>query len=1013
MASAYSNSSRALAFLSETSEDALAALKGLVGGVGSAKYLDTSDNTLATIAVQIDSTRDEDRIIALTRIVAMISKGRDASQFLPAVLKLTSCSNLDVRKLVYIVLLRYANINPDLTLLSINSFQRDLSDPSPLLRAMALRVLSSIKVRMVAPVIIMAVAKASRDPNPYVRKIAALAIPKCFQIESSQLSTLLESLATLLADKSPFVLGSALSAFQQVCPERWDLLHHDYRKICHALADMDEWSQITALQVLLRYARANFVRPSDRCALVEQTGPNAISIDSSSKAKDAASVSEPRQETDGLEVFLSSDTSAVPLASSSSEPSHRSNDNATALDVDKDLQLLLSKTQNLLHSRSAAVLMGAVRLIYYLSPLSQHCLLVRPLLRILRSPSEIMYVALLNILTMAKRKRDLFAPHVTSFFLRASHEESVHVSHLKLDILVTITTQDNLPLVFAELVTHIRSPEERIAIHSISCLGHLASRRELASSSKCLAALLHLLKRRKTDTPVKDVVIARAVSVVKDLIQNGEAFDAKSSDKTAAIIYRLAALLFGTAPKASTTDPSTGDGGKKKKKAVQKVLGKGAILHPVARASILWLLGQHARKTISVSLSATEAGKEQRTLSELVLPDVLRRCAINFSNEAPIVKSHILTLSSKLFAFLPTVLMRTPGLADGEQGKSEQLMSTVTKLHFYVLKVARYDPDFDVRDRARFCKGLTNPLADVRSSRTSKADPEQFKSQPKVSLMGDESFQQIISEAARLVGEAESDLDADLKGVRLRREQVIHVLFEGKSGFSGHAVSNAKFVGKGSDSPQGLAALEDDNSVQRPLSPEIGTLSLVFGGKLLKGWLSTQLLPWTDTPTLADLREPPEITTTYPAQVSALSNTSISHLKSFSSADFVAPLTSDGPVLLTSSKTSKLAVPSSASGRATPMDLDPATPATKAQQEKYNDLDSFLDQSEEEAEDEPLDGSAPEDDDFAAHNQWEVDHDELVSESSEDNDDYDDNDNGDDDDDDDDDDDEEESSSNG
>ncbi len=219
MSAAYSNSSRALAFLSETSEDAIAALKGLVGGVGSAKYLDTSEDKLSTIATQIDSSRDEDRIAALTRIVAMVSKGRDASSFLPAVLKLTSSSNLDVRKLVYIVLLRYANSNPDLTLLSINSFQRDLSDPSPLIRAMALRVLSSIKVAMVAPIVIMAVTKASRDPNLYVRKIAAVAIPKCYQIDRSQINTLHDVLRTLLSDRSPFVLGAALSAFQRMCQQ--------------------------------------------------------------------------------------------------------------------------------------------------------------------------------------------------------------------------------------------------------------------------------------------------------------------------------------------------------------------------------------------------------------------------------------------------------------------------------------------------------------------------------------------------------------------------------------------------------------------------------------------------------------------------------------------------------------------------------------------------------------------------------------------------------------------------
>jgi AP-3 complex subunit beta len=47
---------------------------------------------------------------------------------------------------VYVYLLHYADQEPDLALLSINSFQKDLHDSNMLIRAMALRVLSSIKV---------------------------------------------------------------------------------------------------------------------------------------------------------------------------------------------------------------------------------------------------------------------------------------------------------------------------------------------------------------------------------------------------------------------------------------------------------------------------------------------------------------------------------------------------------------------------------------------------------------------------------------------------------------------------------------------------------------------------------------------------------------------------------------------------------------------------------------------------------------------------------------------------
>jgi AP-3 complex subunit beta len=82
---------------------------------------------------------------------------------------------------VYIYLLRYAEQEPDLALLSINTFQKDLNDSSPLIRASALRVLAGVRVPMVASVVVLAVKKCAADPSPYVRKAAAFAIPKVYR----------------------------------------------------------------------------------------------------------------------------------------------------------------------------------------------------------------------------------------------------------------------------------------------------------------------------------------------------------------------------------------------------------------------------------------------------------------------------------------------------------------------------------------------------------------------------------------------------------------------------------------------------------------------------------------------------------------------------------------------------------------------------------------------------------------------------------------------------------------
>lgn len=111
----------------------------------------------------------------------MIAKGKDASKLFPAVVKNVVSKNIEVKKLVYEYLERYAEEQQDLALLSISTFQRALKEPNQLIRAGALRVMSSIRVQMIAPIVMLAIRDASADMSPYVRKTAAHAIPKLYR----------------------------------------------------------------------------------------------------------------------------------------------------------------------------------------------------------------------------------------------------------------------------------------------------------------------------------------------------------------------------------------------------------------------------------------------------------------------------------------------------------------------------------------------------------------------------------------------------------------------------------------------------------------------------------------------------------------------------------------------------------------------------------------------------------------------------------------------------------------
>ena len=70
---------------------------------------------------------------------------------------------------------------------------------------------------------------------------------------------------------SQLVAGSIVMAFEVVCPDRIDLIHKNYRKLCSLLVDVDEWGQATILNMLTRYARTQFVDPNKEVCILNHT----------------------------------------------------------------------------------------------------------------------------------------------------------------------------------------------------------------------------------------------------------------------------------------------------------------------------------------------------------------------------------------------------------------------------------------------------------------------------------------------------------------------------------------------------------------------------------------------------------------------------------------------------------------------------------------------------------------------------------------------------------------------
>ncbi|KAK0235639.1 adaptin N terminal region-domain-containing protein [Armillaria nabsnona] len=121
------------------------ATSGVAAGVASWWFgSDEPDNEPDPILIrkQLDSNSDDEKLDAMKKLIALMSKGRDVFEYFAQVVKHVASQNLEIRQMVYIYLLKYAEQEPDLTLVFINLFQKDLTDSNPLICAMALRVVS-------------------------------------------------------------------------------------------------------------------------------------------------------------------------------------------------------------------------------------------------------------------------------------------------------------------------------------------------------------------------------------------------------------------------------------------------------------------------------------------------------------------------------------------------------------------------------------------------------------------------------------------------------------------------------------------------------------------------------------------------------------------------------------------------------------------------------------------------------------------------------------------------------
>ena len=600
----------------------------------------------------------------------------------------------------------------------------------------------------------IALKKASSDNSAYVRKATAHCLSKILAVDPTQKDDVVDIIDHLLHDKAVMVIGSTLAAFEEICPEKLQLLHGVYRRLCQVVPDMDDWGQVTTINLLTRYARTQFPDPNAPTEAQKQE-QNTRKHRKKSKKKKSGFYS------DESDASGSDDDDTYVMQSSS---------NSVLSNLDPDHKALIESALPLLRSRNSAVVSAVANMYFYIGPKDRHlsARVGQALLRHTRGHREIQYFMLKNIAAIANERPDIFQKNLKDFY--AADSEPPFVRQMKVDIMAAIATEKNSSLILSEFSHYVKDDDKSFVRHTIKAVGRVANRMP-SVSDRCLKGLMGLLATGDGG------VIAEAILVLRQLVQQ----DTRHGN----ILVKVGRMLT-------------------------------KVAEPSARAAIVWIIGEFQSKAEVAKLA----------------PDSLRIIAKSFRKEHPAVKVQAVNLATKL-------------------SLREDVTKVQKNLCYYVLELAKYDADYDLRDRTRMLKAMLNRVrAEEKSGKKQEASSTtDINAQGAENLLstdgteneaeGQASNQEDVEEVANNGGEQRAPPHEQINGVddskktqkgSSERERVLKILNEPKP----------PPLAEGGDHQSGLT---------------LGSLSFVLGHPI-RGYKSVP--EWTSNPTDPSAREPQE-----------------------------------------------------------------------------------------------------------------------------------------------------------
>ena len=136
---------------------------------------------------------------------------------------------------------------------------KDSQDPNPLIRALAVRTMGCIRVDKITEYICDPLQRALRDPDPYVRKTAAVCVAKLYDISPELVEDrgFPDTLRDMVSDPNPMVVANAVAALAEMqelsgSDMTMSLGPMSQSKLLAAVNECTEWGQVFILDALAK-----------------------------------------------------------------------------------------------------------------------------------------------------------------------------------------------------------------------------------------------------------------------------------------------------------------------------------------------------------------------------------------------------------------------------------------------------------------------------------------------------------------------------------------------------------------------------------------------------------------------------------------------------------------------------------------------------------------------------------------------------------------------------------------